>query len=110
MAAHFVRGIRALFYVVEVELFLSIGWSWRIREVGRFSRNRVVLVFDPKYGWLVVAWRLIPSISGLRNGLVIGCERGKAEGALATKKAVPRGAALLHVHPPVGFKPKRLTS
>ena len=38
------------------------------REVGRFSRNRVVLVFDPKYGWLVVAWRLIPSISGLGNG------------------------------------------
>ena len=45
--------------MVEVELFLSIGWSWRIRDVGRFSRNRVVLVFDPKYGWLVVgAWLL----------------------------------------------------
>ena len=49
-------------------LFLSIGWGCRIREVGRFSRNRVVLVFDPKDGWLVVAWRLIPSISGLGNG------------------------------------------
>ena len=35
---------------VEVELFLSIGWSWRIRDVGRLSRNRVVLVFDPKDG------------------------------------------------------------
>jgi len=53
---------------VEVELLLSIGWSWRIRDVGRLSRNRVVLVFDPKDGWLVVAWRLIPSISGLGNG------------------------------------------
>ena len=43
--------------MVEVELFLSIGWSWLIREVGRFSRNRVVLGFDPKDGWLVVgAW------------------------------------------------------
>ena len=28
----------------------------------------IVLVFDPKDGWLVVAWRLIPSISGLGNG------------------------------------------
>ena len=55
-------------FLVEVELFLSIGWSCRIGEVGRFSRNRVVLVFDPKDGWLVVAWRLIPSISGLGNG------------------------------------------
>ena len=80
------------------------------REVGRFSRNRVVLIFDPKDGWSVVEWRLIPSISGLGNGLGIGCERGNAEGALATKKAVPRGAALLHVHPPVGFTPSRLTS
>ncbi|MBQ2624957.1 MAG: hypothetical protein IJG18_07670, partial [Kiritimatiellae bacterium] len=68
------------------------------------------LGFDTRDGWIVVGWRLIPSISGLGNGLVIGCERGKAEVALATKKAVPRGAALLHVHPPVGFKPKRLTS
>ena len=40
--------------MVEVELFLSIGWSWRIRDVGRFSRNRVVLVFDPQDGWFVV--------------------------------------------------------
>lgn len=40
--------------MVEDELFMSIGWSCRIREVGRFSRNRVVLVFDPKDGWLVV--------------------------------------------------------
>ena len=46
-------------FLVEVELLLSIGWSCRIREVGRFSRNRVVLVFDPKDGWLVVgAWLL----------------------------------------------------
>ena len=37
-------------FLVEVELFMSIGWSWLIREVGRFSRNRVVLVFDPKDG------------------------------------------------------------
>ena len=36
--------------VVEVELFMSIGWSWLIREVGRFSRNRVVLVLDTKDG------------------------------------------------------------
>ena len=36
--------------MVEVELLLSIGWGCRIRDVGRFSRNRVVLVFDPKYG------------------------------------------------------------
>ena len=41
-------------FVVEVELLLSIGWSWLIREVGRFSRNRVVLVFDPQDGWFVV--------------------------------------------------------
>ena len=41
-------------FLVEVELFLSIGWSCRIREVGRFSRNRVVLVFDPQDGWFVV--------------------------------------------------------
>ena len=45
--------------VVEVELFLSIGWSCRIRDVGRFSRNRVVLVFDPKDGWLVVGTWLL---------------------------------------------------
>ena len=55
-------------FLVEVELFLSIGWSCRIRDVGWLSRNRVVLVFDPKDGWFVVAWRLIPSISGLGNG------------------------------------------
>ena len=67
---------------------LDSGLVWRIIDAGWFSRNRVVLVFDPKYSWLVVEWRLIPSISGLGNGLVIGCERGKAEGALATKKAV----------------------
>ena len=53
---------------VEVEFLLSIGWGCRIREVGRLSRDRVVLVFDPKDGWLVVGWRLIPSISGLGNG------------------------------------------
>ena len=36
---------------------LDSGVVWRIRDVGRFSRNCVVLVFDPKYGWLVVgAW------------------------------------------------------
>ena len=29
------------------------------REVGRFSRNRVVLVFDPKDGWLVVGTWLL---------------------------------------------------
>ena len=55
---------------------MSIGWSCRIREVGRLSRNRVVLVFDPKDGWFVVAWRLIPSISGLGNGcekIVVAC-------------------------------------
>ena len=40
-------------------MFLSIGWSWRIRDVGRFSRNRVVLVFDPKDGWLVVGTWLL---------------------------------------------------
>ena len=48
---------------------LDSGLVWRIRDVGRFSRNRVVLVFDPKDGWLVVAWRLIPSISGLGKWL-----------------------------------------
>ena len=46
-------------YVVEVELILSIGWSCRIREVGWLSRNRVVLVFDPKDGWLVVGTWLL---------------------------------------------------
>ena len=45
--------------MVDVELFMSIGWSCRIREVGRFSRNRVVLVFDPKDGWLVVGTWLL---------------------------------------------------
>ena len=53
------RTILRQFFLVEVELFLSIGWSWRIREVGWFSRNRVVLVFDPKDGWLVVGTWLV---------------------------------------------------
>ena len=47
---------------------LDSGLVWRIIDAGWFSRNRVVLVFDPKDGWFVVAWRLIPSISGLGNG------------------------------------------
>ena len=55
IAAHLTRP----HYVVEVELFLSIGWSCRIRDVGRLSRNRVVLVFDPKDGWLVVGMWLL---------------------------------------------------
>ena len=50
---------RALLYLVEVELLLSIGWGCRIREVGSLSRNRVVLVFDPKDGWLVVGTWLL---------------------------------------------------
>ena len=33
--------------------------STLFRDVGRFSRNRVVLVFDPKYGWLVVGTWLL---------------------------------------------------
>ena len=40
-------------------MFMSIGWSWLIREVGRFSRKRVVLGFDTKDGCVVVgAWLL----------------------------------------------------
>ena len=47
------------FFLVEVGMRLDSGLVWRIRDVGWFSRNRVVLVFDPKDGWLVVgAWLL----------------------------------------------------
>ena len=55
-------------FLVEVGMRLDSGLVWRIIDAGWFSRNRVVLVFDPKDGWLVVEWRLIPSISGLGNG------------------------------------------
>ena len=40
--------------MIEVELLLDSGLVWRIIDVGWLSRNRVVLVFDPKYGWSVV--------------------------------------------------------
>ena len=32
------------------------------------SSVEIVLGFDTKDGWIVVEWRLIPSISGLGNG------------------------------------------
>ena len=33
---------------------LDSGLVWRIIDAGWFSRNRVVLVFDPQDGWFVV--------------------------------------------------------
>lgn len=38
---------------------LDSGLVWRIIDAGWFSRNRVVLVFDPKDGWLVVGTWLL---------------------------------------------------
>ena len=43
------------------------------REVGRFSRNRVVLGFDPKDGWLVVGAWLKKWLGWMdQDGMVVG--------------------------------------
>ena len=59
---------------------MSIGWSCRIREVGRFSRNRVVLVFDPKDGWLVVGTWLLDGWGNGRGAFLPWLSRGWKEG------------------------------
>ena len=54
------------------------------------SRNRVVLGFDTKDCWLVVAWRLIPSMLGLGNGRIGACGAPSAGETLATELPKPR--------------------
>ena len=53
------RTILRQFFLVEVGMKLDSGLVWRIIDAGWFSRNRVVLVFDPKGGWLVVGTWLL---------------------------------------------------
>ena len=51
---------------------MDTAYSPRVPRVGEYRMwdgcVGIVLGFDTKDGWLVVEWRLIPSISGLENG------------------------------------------